>query len=43
MGIDVFSDGGEFLRQKGFNVIQANAVKFELGRTFDAVFAGEII
>lgn len=43
VGIDYLAEGVDFLRSKGFDVIQANAEDFDLGRTFDVAIAGEII
>ena len=43
VGIDYLKDGIEFLRSKGFNVLQADAESFELGRQFDVITAGEVI
>lgn len=41
-GIDINEDVLE-LRKRGYNVYQANAEGFDLGKKFDTVFAGELI
>jgi 2-polyprenyl-3-methyl-5-hydroxy-6-metoxy-1,4-benzoquinol methylase len=43
VGLDYLEEGVKFLQAKGYDVVQANAEDFDLGRTFDVVVAGEII
>jgi 2-polyprenyl-3-methyl-5-hydroxy-6-metoxy-1,4-benzoquinol methylase len=43
IGLDLSEDGVDFLREKGFNIITADAQNFDLGQTFDVIYAGDII
>ena len=42
-GIDLSAPGVAFLKERGFNVVQADAQSFELDEDFDVIFAGDII
>lgn len=42
-GIDYLETDVQRLRDEGYNVHHANAEQFDLGRTFDAVVAGELL
>jgi SAM-dependent methyltransferase len=43
VGIDFLEEGITFLRSKGYDVVQADAEDFELGRSFDVIVAGEVL
>ena len=43
LGVDIASEGVEFLNKKGYKVTCADATQFDLGETFDVIFAGELI
>jgi SAM-dependent methyltransferase len=43
VGLDVDADLCDAVRAKGFDIMQADAEDFDLGRTFDVVVAGELI
>jgi 2-polyprenyl-3-methyl-5-hydroxy-6-metoxy-1,4-benzoquinol methylase len=42
-GIDIDESAISRLRAEGYNVLVADACSFDLGRSFDVVFAGELI
>jgi SAM-dependent methyltransferase len=43
VGMDLHEEGVKVLQGQGFNVVEANAESFALGRTFDVIVAGDII
>ncbi len=43
VGVDILDDEIATLRQRGYNVVRADVETMDLGRTFDAVVAGDII
>jgi len=43
IGIDLHKPGIEFLNERGFKVIYADAQQFDLGEKFDVIMAGDII
>jgi 2-polyprenyl-3-methyl-5-hydroxy-6-metoxy-1,4-benzoquinol methylase len=42
-GLDIYPDGVEYLRKRGFNIALGDAQAFALGRTFDVIVAGDLI
>jgi SAM-dependent methyltransferase len=42
-GIDILGEAAQKLSAYGFNIIEGNAEKFDLGRTFDVIVCGDII
>jgi len=43
VGIDLYKPGVDYLKERGFNIIFADAQQFDLGKTFDVIIAGDII
>lgn len=43
VGIDLYRPGVDYLNERGFNMIFADAQQFDLGKTFDVIMAGDII
>ncbi len=43
VGLDLYEEGVEYLRERGFNLICADAQNFDLNRQFDVIVAGDII
>jgi len=43
VGIDLYEAGVNYLKERGYDVIVADAQCFDLGRTFDVIVAGDII
>lgn len=43
MGIDILKEDVKRLKNKGFNIIEADAENFDLKRKFDVIVAGDII
>ena len=43
IGLDIDANGVEYLRQRGFNIFQGDASKFELDIKFDTIHAGDLI
>ena len=43
VGIDLSKSGVDYLYERGFNIIFADAQQFDLKRTFDVIMAGDII
>lgn len=43
LGLDLHEEGIKILQSKGYNVTLGNAERFDLGRTFDVIVAGDII
>jgi 2-polyprenyl-3-methyl-5-hydroxy-6-metoxy-1,4-benzoquinol methylase len=43
VGIDSYREGVNFLTERGYNVLVADAQDFDLGRQFDVIVAGDII
>lgn len=43
VGIDIYEDGVEYLKERGFDIVCADAQAFDLGRTFDVIVAGDLI
>jgi 2-polyprenyl-3-methyl-5-hydroxy-6-metoxy-1,4-benzoquinol methylase len=43
VGIDLYEEGVQYLNDKGFNIILADAQSFDLGRQFDVIVAGDLI
>lgn len=43
VGMDIYEDGVNFLKEKGYNVFAGNAENFNLNRNFDVIVAGELI
>jgi 2-polyprenyl-3-methyl-5-hydroxy-6-metoxy-1,4-benzoquinol methylase len=43
VGVELDADLAARARERGFNVVAANAETLDLGRTFDVVWAGELI
>lgn len=43
LGMDLYREGVDYLRERGYNVIADNAEHFALGRRFDVISAGELI
>jgi 2-polyprenyl-3-methyl-5-hydroxy-6-metoxy-1,4-benzoquinol methylase len=41
-GLDIYAEGIEYLRDRGFHVIVGDAQDFHLGRQFDVIVAGDI-
>jgi 2-polyprenyl-3-methyl-5-hydroxy-6-metoxy-1,4-benzoquinol methylase len=42
-GLDLHAEGAEHMRSRGFDVRVGNAEGFDLGDTFDVIYAGDII
>ena len=42
-GLDLSGPGVEFLKQRGFDVVQGDAQNFDFGRKFDVIVAGDLI
>lgn len=42
-GLDIYGEGVEYLRQRGYKVSLGDAQDFSLGRDFDAIVAGDLI
>ena len=43
VGIDLYKSGVDYLNERGFNIIFADAQQFDLGRKFDVIMAGDLI
>lgn len=43
VGLDLYADGIDYLRQRGYNVQLGDAQSFDLGRRFDVITAGDIL
>jgi 2-polyprenyl-3-methyl-5-hydroxy-6-metoxy-1,4-benzoquinol methylase len=43
LGLDILESDVALLRQRGFNVVCADAITTDLGDTFDTIIAGELI
>ena len=43
LGLDIDQGGVEYLNEKGFEVVYADAQNFHIGKTFDVVTAGDLI
>ena len=43
VGMDIYEEGINFLKEKGYNVFVGNAERFALDRKFDVIVAGELI
>lgn len=43
IGIDLYEEGIRYIKEKGFNVVRADAQTFNLDRRFDVIVAGDII
>ncbi|MBW4550086.1 MAG: class I SAM-dependent methyltransferase [Aphanocapsa sp. GSE-SYN-MK-11-07L] len=43
VGIDLYADGIKYLQELGFNVLTADAQRFDLGKKFDVIVAGDLI
>jgi len=43
VGLDLSREGVDYLNERGFELIHADAQNFELKRNFDVIFAGDII
>jgi len=42
-GLDLYADGVLYLRERGYNVSVGDATRFDLGRRFDVIVAGDLI
>ncbi len=42
-GLDLYEDGVNYLRDKGYNVLVGDAQNYDLGEKFDVITAGDII
>ena len=43
VGLDLYHQGVEFLKARGYDVVTADAQAFSLGKQFDVIFAGDVI
>lgn len=43
VGMDIYEEGINYLKEKGYTVFVGNAEKFNLDRKFDVIVAGELI
>ncbi len=43
IGLDMYEPGVRYLRERGYEVIAGDAQSFRLDRTFDVIFAGDVI
>jgi 2-polyprenyl-3-methyl-5-hydroxy-6-metoxy-1,4-benzoquinol methylase len=43
IGIDLYKPGIDFLNERGYNMVFADAQQFDLGKTFDVIMAGDIM
>lgn len=43
LGVDIYADGVNYLKDKGYNIIVGDACDLKLDEKFDVIFAGDII
>ena len=43
VGLDLDSEGADYLRSRGFDIVAMDAQDFDLGRKFDVIFAGDVL
>ncbi len=43
VGIDLYDEGVQYLRSRGYNIVTADAQNFDLGKQFDVIVAGDVM